>query len=159
MDGQGHEAEVRNPTVEDEQSAAAAEATAAEAEMGNSTGGAGPGEGGQHEGEELGVDDELIDKAQKLMEKITSSANNPNPNILHALSHLLESQESLYVSFSLTFTLFLICYFLVAFSLSLTLTCIRRFLKENGYYSNDRGNHNSGKLCNLIRVSHFVDYS
>uniref|UniRef100_A0A1J3HNG0 DDB1-and CUL4-associated factor-like protein 1 n=1 Tax=Noccaea caerulescens TaxID=107243 RepID=A0A1J3HNG0_NOCCA len=120
MDGQGHEAEARNPTVEDEQSAAAAEATAAEAEMGNSTGGAGPGEGVQHEGEELGVDDELIDKAQKLMEKITSAANNPNPNILHALSHLLESQESL-------------------------------FLKENGYYSNGRGNHNSGKLCNLIR--------
>ncbi|XP_024004362.1 DDB1- and CUL4-associated factor homolog 1 isoform X1 [Eutrema salsugineum] len=120
MDEQGHDSDVRNPTVEVEQSAVAAEATEATAEMENSTDGANPGEEGQQEGEELSVDDELIDKAQKLMEKITTGANNPNPTILHALSHLLESQESL-------------------------------FLEENGYYSNGRGGHNSGKLCNLIR--------
>lgn len=40
-------------------------------------------------------DDELIEKAQKLMEKITSSPDNPNPTVLHALSSLLETQESL----------------------------------------------------------------
>lgn len=105
MDGQGHDAEVRNPTVEGEQSAVAAEATAEAAEMANSTGGANSGEGGQQEGENQSVDDELIEKAQKLMEKITSADNNPNPKILHALSHLLESEEALYVASLLTFTL------------------------------------------------------
>ncbi|VVB10889.1 unnamed protein product [Arabis nemorensis] len=117
MDGQGHDAEVRNPTVEDEQPAPAAEAMEV-AE--NLTGEANYGEGEQQEDENQSVDDELVDKAQKHMEKITSAANNPNPKILHALSHLLESQESL-------------------------------FLEENGHYSNSRGGHDSGKLCNLIR--------
>lgn len=41
-------------------------------------------------------DDELIAKAQKLMEKITSSPENPSPFVLHALASLLEAQESRY---------------------------------------------------------------
>jgi HIV-1 Vpr-binding protein len=90
MDGQEH-AEVPNSMVEDDQSVVAAEAIA---ELANSTGEPNP-----EEGEEQSVEDELIAKAQKLMEDITSVANNPNPNILHALSQLLESQESLYVPF------------------------------------------------------------
>ncbi|KFK29704.1 hypothetical protein AALP_AA7G168200 [Arabis alpina] len=113
MDGQGHDAEVGNPVVEEEQPPVAVVTE-------NITGGANSGEGEQHEEENQSVDDELIAKAQKLMDNITSTANNPNPNFLHALSHLLESQESV-------------------------------FLEENGHYSNTRGGHNSGKLCNLIR--------
>ncbi|KAJ0247438.1 DDB1- and CUL4-associated factor 1 [Hirschfeldia incana] len=113
MDGQGNEPEVPpNPTAENEQLAVAAEAeTETETETENSTGG-----GGDNPKEEDG----LIEKAQKLMEHITSGANNPNPTVLHALSHLLESQESL-------------------------------FIKENGFYSNGRGSHISGKLCKLIK--------
>ncbi|CAB79834.1 putative protein [Arabidopsis thaliana] len=88
MDGQEH-AEVPNSMVEDDQSVVAAEAIA---ELANSTGEPNP-----EEGEEQSVEDELIAKAQKLMEDITSVANNPNPNILHALSQLLESQESLFL--------------------------------------------------------------
>lgn len=41
-------------------------------------------------------DEELIAKAQKLMEKITSSPDNPNCSVLHALVSLLETQESRY---------------------------------------------------------------
>ncbi|KAF8097533.1 hypothetical protein N665_0286s0042 [Sinapis alba] len=112
MDGE----EVRNPTAEDEQPPVATE-------MENSTGGANTEEGQQREEE-----DELIEKAQKLMDSITTGANNPNPTILHAISHLLESQESL-------------------------------FIKENGFYSNGRSNHISGKLCNLIRENdEFFEY-
>lgn len=86
MDGQGNEPEVPYPTAENEQLAVAAE-TATETETENSTGG---GDNPKEDG--------LIEKAQKLMEHITSGANNPNTTVLHALSHLLESQESLYVS-------------------------------------------------------------
>lgn len=42
-------------------------------------------------------DDELIAKAQKLMEKITSSPENPSSFVLHALASLLETQESRYM--------------------------------------------------------------
>ncbi|WZZ09697.1 hypothetical protein YC2023_095618 [Brassica napus] len=105
MDGQGNEPEVPNPTAENEQLA-----LAAETETENSNG------GGDNPKEEDGI----IEKAQKLMEYITNGANNPNPTVLHALSHLLESQESL-------------------------------FIKENGFYSNGRGSHISGKLCKLIK--------
>ncbi|CAE6166587.1 unnamed protein product [Arabidopsis arenosa] len=93
MDGQEH-AELPNQMVEDEQSVVAAEAIT---ELANSNDEANPEEGGQQEGEEQSVEDELIAKAQKLMDDITSVANNPNPNFLHALSHLLESQESLFL--------------------------------------------------------------
>ncbi|XP_010436315.1 PREDICTED: DDB1- and CUL4-associated factor homolog 1-like [Camelina sativa] len=122
MDGQEH-AEVPIPMVEDEQSALAAEAIT---ELANYTEEADPGEGGgQQEGGEQSVDDELIVEATNLMEKITSVANNPNPKYLHKLSHLLESQESQFLSIS--------------------------FLEETGQYLSARNSHNSGKLCNLIR--------
>ena len=49
-------------------------------------------------------DDELIAKAQKLMEKITSSPENPSSFVLHALASLLETQESRY-RFSLSLSL------------------------------------------------------
>ncbi|TQD73628.1 hypothetical protein C1H46_040830 [Malus baccata] len=38
--------------------------------------------------------DELVAKAQKLMDKITAAPDNPNPTVLHALASLLETQES-----------------------------------------------------------------
>lgn len=53
------------------------------------------GDDGEEEEEEAkNEDDELIAKAQKLMEKITSSPDNPNPTVLHALASLFETQES-----------------------------------------------------------------
>ncbi|XP_044463787.1 DDB1- and CUL4-associated factor homolog 1 [Mangifera indica] len=42
-------------------------------------------------------EEELMAKAQRLMEKITSSADNPNPKLLHALASLFEIQESLFL--------------------------------------------------------------
>ncbi|XP_010447613.1 PREDICTED: DDB1- and CUL4-associated factor homolog 1 [Camelina sativa] len=124
MDGEEH-AEVPIPMVEDELSAAAAEAIT---ELANYTEEADPGEGGggqQEGGGEQSVDDELILEATNLMENITSVANNPNPKNLHKLSNLLESQESQFLSIS--------------------------FLEETGQYLSARNSHNSGKLCNLIR--------
>ncbi|GMI83858.1 DDB1-CUL4 associated factor 1 [Hibiscus trionum] len=68
-------------------------------------------------------DDELMAKAQALMEKTTSSPDNPNPTVLHALASLLETQESLF-----------------------------RCLEENSpFSSNGRASHNVGQLGNLIR--------
>ena len=52
-------------------------------------------------------DDELIAKAQKLMEKITSSPENPSSFVLHALASLLETQESRY-RFSLSLSLYVL---------------------------------------------------
>lgn len=46
-------------------------------------------------------DDELVAKAQKLMDKITSAPDNPNPTVLHALASLLETQESRFEPFLL----------------------------------------------------------
>lgn len=49
------------------------------------------------QGEEEDDENEiLIAKAQVLIEKITSTLENPNPNALHALSTILEAQESKY---------------------------------------------------------------
>ncbi|KAE8076075.1 hypothetical protein FH972_014748 [Carpinus fangiana] len=51
--------------------------------------------GGEEEKEEpRNEDEELIAKAQKLMEKITSSPENHSPLVLHSLASLLETQES-----------------------------------------------------------------
>lgn len=61
-------------------------------------GGESGGGGGGGEDETKKVEEELMAKAQKLMEKITSSPDNPNPSVLHALSSLFEIQESRYVS-------------------------------------------------------------
>lgn len=54
----------------------------------------------EEEEEPRNEDDELIAKAQKLMEKITSLPENPSSSALHALASLLETQESRY-AFSL----------------------------------------------------------
>lgn len=53
---------------------------------------------GEEDGEEQArnEDDKLIANAQKLMEKITSSPENPSPFVLHALASILETQESRY---------------------------------------------------------------
>lgn len=42
-------------------------------------------------------DENLLVKAQNLMDKITSSPDNPNPNVLHALASILETQELRYM--------------------------------------------------------------
>ncbi|KAF5726321.1 DDB1- and CUL4-associated factor 1 isoform X1 [Tripterygium wilfordii] len=79
--------------------------------------------GGEGEEEEVkNEDDELIEKAQRLMEKITSSPDNPNPTVLHALSSLLETQESLYVEEN-----------------------------GHSSFDNGRSSHNIGRLGNLVR--------
>ena len=38
-------------------------------------------------------DDEMVAKAQKLMDKVMASTNNPSATVLHALASLLEAQE------------------------------------------------------------------
>ncbi|XP_010525846.1 PREDICTED: DDB1- and CUL4-associated factor homolog 1-like isoform X1 [Tarenaya hassleriana] len=111
MDAEGQgQAEVRNPTAEDEQPTEAASGGASGEEV-----------RGEQDREMRSAGDELIEKAQKLIEKITSTANNPSPAILHSLSNLLESQESLYIA------------------------------ENGHSSSNGRGSHKIGKLCNLIR--------
>lgn len=47
------------------------------------------------EGEEGNNNEEdiLVAKAQSLLDKITSSPDNPNADVLHALASILESQE------------------------------------------------------------------
>ncbi|KAL2489862.1 DDB1- and CUL4-associated factor-like protein 1 [Forsythia ovata] len=64
----------------------------------------------------------LIAKAQALIDKITSNPENPNPNALHALSTILEAQESRYMEET-------------------------GHLSTN----NGRSSHNVGRLGNLIR--------
>ena len=66
---------------------------------------------GGGEEETKNEEEELMAKAQRLMDKITSSADNPNPTVLHALSSLFDIQESLYVS-----AYFISCYALHSFS-------------------------------------------
>ena len=52
--------------------------------------------------QETNEDESLVSKAQALMDKVTSSPDNPNPKVLHALSSLLETQESRFLSLSLS---------------------------------------------------------
>ncbi|KAG6706329.1 hypothetical protein I3842_07G218400 [Carya illinoinensis] len=66
-------------------------------------------------------DDELIAKAQKLMEKITSSPEKPSAFVLHALASLLETQESQYME------------------------------ENGHSSTNGRASHNVGRLGNLVR--------
>nr|XP_011467203.1 PREDICTED: DDB1- and CUL4-associated factor homolog 1 [Fragaria vesca subsp. vesca] len=42
-------------------------------------------------------DDEMVAKAQKLMDKVMASPNNPSATVLHALASLLETQEKRYM--------------------------------------------------------------
>ncbi|CAI9771660.1 unnamed protein product [Fraxinus pennsylvanica] len=76
----------------------------------------------EQEQEEEDENEILIAKAQVLIEKITSNPENPNPNALHALSTILEAQESRYMEES-------------------------GHLSTN----NGRSSHNVGQLGNLIR--------
>lgn len=55
--------------------------------------------GGGEEDEEEAESEGLIIKAQALMEKITALPDNPNPNTIHALSSLFETQEARYSFF------------------------------------------------------------
>ncbi|KAJ8555323.1 hypothetical protein K7X08_012819 [Anisodus acutangulus] len=64
----------------------------------------------------------LITKALALMEKITALPDNPNPNTIHALSSLFETQESSYMEES-----------------------------GHSASNNGRSSHNVGRLGNLIR--------
>ncbi|KAG9131571.1 hypothetical protein Leryth_015130 [Lithospermum erythrorhizon] len=63
----------------------------------------------------------LIAKANSLMDKITSSVDNPNPIVLHALASILETQESRYKE------------------------------ENTSSLNNGRSTHNIGRLGNLIR--------
>lgn len=58
--------------------------------------GSGAGNGGE-DAEEEEEDEALIAQAQKLMEIITSSPDNPSAKVLHALASLLEKEESRYM--------------------------------------------------------------
>ncbi|XP_059275344.1 DDB1- and CUL4-associated factor homolog 1-like [Lycium ferocissimum] len=86
---------------------------------------AAPAEEEEEEGEEDEEESEnegLIMKAQALMDKITAAPDNPNPNTIHALSSLFETQESSYMEES-----------------------------GHSASSNGRASHNVGRLGNLIR--------
>lgn len=63
----------------------------------------------EEEDEDEDEDDALISKAQKFMEFITSSPDNPNPKALHALASLLETQESRFF-LKIIFLFFLFCF-------------------------------------------------
>lgn len=70
-------------------------------------------------------DDEMVAKAQKLMDKITSAPDNPNPTVLHALASLLETQEKRYTRFlsSMFFFLKLLMQMLIYFQELLVMLC------------------------------------
>ncbi|KAL6965324.1 hypothetical protein U1Q18_036380 [Sarracenia purpurea var. burkii] len=74
------------------------------------------------EEQEKNEDENLLSKAQALMDKITSSPDNPNPNVLHALSSIFEAQESRYMEET-----------------------------GHSSLSNGRASHNVGRLGNLVR--------
>ncbi|KAK3210536.1 hypothetical protein Dsin_015242 [Dipteronia sinensis] len=76
---------------------------------------------GGGEEETKNEEEELMAKAQRLMDKITSSADNPNPTLLHALSSLFDIQESLYLK------------------------------ESGHSTNNARASHNIGRLGNLVR--------
>lgn len=99
-------------------------------EQQNQSGGAGEGGDtevqGQEEVRSEGEEDEnevLIAKAQGLMDKITANHENPSPIVLHALSSLLETQESRYME----------------------------EIGHSSLNNNGRSSHNIGRLGNLIR--------
>ncbi|XP_047325484.1 DDB1- and CUL4-associated factor homolog 1 [Impatiens glandulifera] len=76
----------------------------------------------QEEQESTTEEDKLFVKAQELMDKITASSDNPNPNVLHALASMLETQESRYMEKT-----------------------------GHSSLNNARASHTVGKLGNLIR--------
>lgn len=70
----------------------------------------------EEEEESKKENEEMIAKANKLMEKITSAPDNPKPTVLHALSSIIEIQESRYACL-------LILQHLLPLSLSLCVIC------------------------------------
>ncbi|CAI9784731.1 unnamed protein product [Fraxinus pennsylvanica] len=77
--------------------------------------------------DQQGEDEEsqiLIAKAQSLMDKICSNPENPSPKVLHALSTILETQESRYMEET-----------------------------DQSSSNNGRSSHNVGRLGNLIQDS------
>ncbi|XP_074276417.1 DDB1- and CUL4-associated factor homolog 1 [Silene latifolia] len=74
------------------------------------------------EEEEEEEEEVVIEKAQKYMELITNSADNPNPKHLHALASLLHFHESRYITES-----------------------------DNSSSTNNRASHTIGRLGNSIR--------
>ncbi|KAK9699628.1 hypothetical protein RND81_08G185600 [Saponaria officinalis] len=83
-------------------------------------------EGGDDGGEEVEEEEDeeevMVGKAQKYMEMITNSRENPNPKFLHALASLLESQECRYMAET-----------------------------DNSSSGNNRASHTIGRLGNTIR--------
>ncbi|CAI9094836.1 OLC1v1030640C1 [Oldenlandia corymbosa var. corymbosa] len=101
MEGSGVGDEARSELSSQPPPAAAAavppeEQSVAGEGQGDSQHGEGEGEGG---GGEEGEDESevLIAKAQELVDKITANSDNPSPCTLHALSSILETQESRYM--------------------------------------------------------------
>ncbi|KAJ8763797.1 hypothetical protein K2173_003579 [Erythroxylum novogranatense] len=78
--------------------------------------------GGDEEEGRKKEEEELVEKAQKLMDKITSSPENPNPKVLHVLSSILETQEKMYLEDN-----------------------------GHPSFHNSRASHNIGRLGNLVR--------
>ncbi|XP_042002559.1 DDB1- and CUL4-associated factor homolog 1-like [Salvia splendens] len=77
---------------------------------------------GVEERQEEDENDLLMAKAQSLMDKIIARRENPNPDFLHALATILETQESSYMEGT-----------------------------DQSSTSNGRSSHNIGRLGNLIR--------
>ncbi|XP_073288049.1 DDB1- and CUL4-associated factor homolog 1-like [Primulina huaijiensis] len=76
----------------------------------------------RQEQQEEGENEVLMSKAQALMDRIVANPENPNPNALHALATLLETEESRYME-----------------------------VPDYSSTSNGRSAHNVGRLGNLIR--------
>lgn len=82
----------------------------------------GSGAGEEAAPEEEEEDEGLISQAQKFMEMITSSPDNPSPKALHALASLLEKQEARYLEET-----------------------------DHSSSNNSRASHNIGRLGTLVR--------
>ncbi|PIN09480.1 hypothetical protein CDL12_17941 [Handroanthus impetiginosus] len=78
-------------------------------------------EGAAEEQQEEDENEVLMAKAQSLVDKITADPENPSPNVLHALSTILETEESRYME------------------------------DADHSTNNGRSSHNVGRLGNLIR--------
>ncbi|KAA8528199.1 hypothetical protein F0562_035550 [Nyssa sinensis] len=78
--------------------------------------------GDEQDQESNNEEESLLSKAQALMDKITNPSDNPNPNVLHALGSLLETQESRYMEET-----------------------------GHSSLNNSRASHNIGRLGNLVR--------
>ncbi|GAB2276066.1 hypothetical protein Dimus_010807 [Dionaea muscipula] len=90
--------ESHSQSVPSEQQLAPPEEQPPSTSEGGGEDGEGEGEGGGEEQEEEEEEESgLMSKAQKLMDMITSSPDNPNPKVLHALASIMETEESSYM--------------------------------------------------------------